>query len=135
MYIFRINMFKTSLSLSLRPYSTQPLPSISQIKAEFSKLKGGTVDLAKEDSGLAKLVLNYPSNCNALTGSMMVELEEAVTELEAWNQGRGLLVLGARNKGNYFCAGGHLETGRGDFVDRFIIAQQVRIFFYNKQKV
>ena len=62
-----------------RVYHTQPLIPISEIKAELAKLSGGSVKLARnESSGIAELTLDYPESKNALSGSMMVELEESI---------------------------------------------------------
>ncbi|XP_010004188.1 PREDICTED: ethylmalonyl-CoA decarboxylase-like, partial [Chaetura pelagica] len=38
---------------------------------------------------------------------MMLELQERVTELENWNDGKGLIIYGA---GNTFCSGSDLNA-------------------------
>lgn len=95
-----------------RAYHRQPLTPISEIKTELAKLSGGSIKLSKnERSGIAELVLNYPESYNALTGSMMAELDETLEELGTWKTGKGILLSGAKNPANYFCSGGHLSTG------------------------
>ena len=88
-----------------------PYPT-AELRKELYKLEGGSVDLTMGDNSIGRLVLNYPQHCNALSGRMMTELDDAVHELQAWSSGRGVLLYGAENKANYFCSGGHLETGR-----------------------
>ncbi|KAM9851572.1 ethylmalonyl-CoA decarboxylase [Aulostomus maculatus] len=46
---------------------------------------------------------------NAFSGSMMVELEEQVSQLESWTDGRGLIVQGAAGT---FCSGSDLNAVR-----------------------
>lgn len=69
--------------------------------------KGGSIDLLKQDNGIAVLKINNENKRNALSGKMMVDFSIAVEELESWSEGRGLIVCGA---GKYFCSGGDLET-------------------------
>ena len=92
-------------------HSFPPYPT-AELRKELYKLEGGSVDLTMGDNSIGRLVLNYPQHCNALSGRMMTELDDAVHELQAWSSGRGVLLYGAENKANYFCSGGHLETGR-----------------------
>ena len=42
---------------------------------------------------------------------MMCDLHNALEELESWKQGKGLLLHAEHCTKNYFCSGGHLETG------------------------
>ena len=92
----------------IRGYHNKPV-SIVEVKNELRMYTGGSVDLVKHSSGVAELVLNYPESCNALSGSMVVDLDDAVEELQSWQRGKALLLRGANNKGNFFCSGGHLE--------------------------
>ena len=92
-------------------HSFSPYPA-AELRKELYKQEGGSVDLSLGDNTVGELVLNYPEHCNALSGRMMTELDDAVHELQAWSAGRGVLLYGAANKANYFCSGGHLETGR-----------------------
>ncbi|KAK0147659.1 Ethylmalonyl-CoA decarboxylase [Merluccius polli] len=81
-----------------------------EIKEKLSAFPGGSVDLLKqEESGLAVLTINNPSRMNAFSGSMMVELEERVAQLETWTQGKGLIVRGASGT---FCSGSDLNAVR-----------------------
>ncbi|NXH28368.1 ECHD1 decarboxylase, partial [Myiagra hebetior] len=77
------------------------------IKKKLQQFSGGSINLSKEDNGIAILTLNNPKLMNAFTGTMMVELEERVTELENWEHGKGLIVHGA---GNTFCSGSDLNA-------------------------
>jgi len=76
-------------------------------RAHLGKFGGGSIDLLFDhDTGMASLVLNRPEKKNALSGSMMVELSDAVTELEKWKEGKSVAVYGA---GNTFCSGADLD--------------------------
>ncbi|XP_064564084.1 ethylmalonyl-CoA decarboxylase isoform X1 [Zonotrichia leucophrys gambelii] len=77
------------------------------IKKKLQQFSGGSVNLVKEDNGIAILTLNNPKLMNAFTGTMMVELQERVTELENWKDGKGLIIHGA---GNTFCSGSDLNV-------------------------
>lgn len=75
-------------------------------KEYLSKLKGGSVDLTKDEkTGIATILLNNPERKNAFTGKMMVDLSDVVTDLEQWPSGRGVLVCGSNHT---FCSGGDL---------------------------
>ncbi|KAM3931790.1 ethylmalonyl-CoA decarboxylase [Leptodactylus fuscus] len=78
----------------------------TEAKRKLAENSGGSIDLCKGENGIAKLCLNNPSRKNALTGTMMLELEERISELESWNEGKGLIVYGAENT---FCSGGDLD--------------------------
>ncbi|NXD34753.1 ECHD1 decarboxylase, partial [Copsychus sechellarum] len=77
------------------------------IKKKLQQFSGGSINLSKEDNGIAILTLNNPKLMNAFTGTMMVELQEKVTELENWKDGKGLIIHGA---GNTFCSGSDLNA-------------------------
>ncbi|KAI1240963.1 Ethylmalonyl-CoA decarboxylase, partial [Lamprotornis superbus] len=77
------------------------------IKKKLQQFSGGSINLSKEDNGIGILTLNNPKLMNAFTGSMMVELQEKVTELENWKDGKGLIIHGA---GNTFCSGSDLNA-------------------------
>jgi len=86
--------------------------SIEDTKVALSKFKGGSVDLVKKENGIAHLVLNNPGRRNALSGSMMGDLVDAVEELENWKEGIGLVLRGANTEtqSRVFCSGGDLTT-------------------------
>lgn len=89
--------------------------SLDQIKEEMRHFGGGSVDLNKDDStGIARLTLNSPQFCNALSGGMMVQLAAAMDDLTAagWPAGKGLILSAAKNSANVFCSGGDLTTVR-----------------------
>ncbi|NXT37794.1 ECHD1 decarboxylase, partial [Pelecanoides urinatrix] len=78
-----------------------------QIKKNLQQCAGGSINLSKEDDGIGILTLNNPKLMNAFTGTMMLELQERVTELENWKDGKGLIIYGA---GNTFCSGSDLNA-------------------------
>jgi hypothetical protein len=43
---------------------------------------------------------------------MMCDLHNALQDLESWNHGKGLILHAEPCSKNYFCSGGHLETGK-----------------------
>ncbi|XP_041873304.1 ethylmalonyl-CoA decarboxylase isoform X1 [Corvus kubaryi] len=77
------------------------------VKKKLQQFSGGSVNLSKEDNGIGILTLNNPKLMNAFTGTMIVELQERVTELENWKDGKGLIIHGA---GNTFCSGSDLNA-------------------------
>ncbi|XP_034031239.1 ethylmalonyl-CoA decarboxylase [Thalassophryne amazonica] len=80
-----------------------------EIRDKLQAFPGGSVDLLKQDSGIAVLTINNPSRMNAFSGSMMVDLEEKVSQLEKWTDGKGLIVQGAAGT---FCSGSDLNAVR-----------------------
>ncbi|XP_075720373.1 ethylmalonyl-CoA decarboxylase [Rhinoderma darwinii] len=79
----------------------------TEIKSKLAQFSGGSIKLCKGENGIAELCVNNPSRKNALSGIMMLELEERISDLENWNEGKGLIVYGAENT---FCSGGDLNT-------------------------
>ncbi|NXD06419.1 ECHD1 decarboxylase, partial [Nothocercus nigrocapillus] len=77
------------------------------IKKKLQQFAGGSINLSKQEDGIAILTLNNPRLMNAFTGTMMIELQEKVTDLENWKDGKGLIVCGA---GNTFCSGSDLNA-------------------------
>ncbi|NWX19751.1 ECHD1 decarboxylase, partial [Aegotheles bennettii] len=77
------------------------------IKKKLAQFTGGSINLSKDDNGIGILTLNNPKLMNAFTGTMMLELQERVTELENWKDGKGLIIHGA---GNTFCSGSDLNA-------------------------
>ncbi|XP_032071698.1 ethylmalonyl-CoA decarboxylase isoform X3 [Thamnophis elegans] len=80
-----------------------------EIKKKLQQFMGGSVNLSKEDDGIGVLTLNNPRFMNAFTGTMMIELQERITVLEDWKDGKGLIIRGA---GNTFCSGSDLNAVR-----------------------
>ncbi|KAL6108886.1 echdc1 [Pungitius sinensis] len=80
-----------------------------EITEKLQAFPGGSVDLHQQESGIAVLTINYPSRMNAFSGSMMVELEERVSQLESWMDGKGVIVRGADGT---FCSGSDLTAVR-----------------------
>ncbi|XP_009582120.1 PREDICTED: ethylmalonyl-CoA decarboxylase isoform X2 [Fulmarus glacialis] len=78
-----------------------------RIKEKLQQFAGGSINLSKRDSGIGILTVNNPKLMNAFTGTMMLELQERVTELENWKDGKGLIIYGA---GNTFCSGSDLNA-------------------------
>uniref|UniRef100_A0A3B4XR34 Ethylmalonyl-CoA decarboxylase n=2 Tax=Seriola lalandi dorsalis TaxID=1841481 RepID=A0A3B4XR34_SERLL len=82
---------------------------LNQEEIREKAFPGGSIDLHKHDSGIAVLTINNPSRMNAFSGSMMVDLEEQVSQLENWTDGKGLIVQGAAET---FCSGSDLNAVR-----------------------
>ncbi|XP_039868881.1 ethylmalonyl-CoA decarboxylase isoform X1 [Simochromis diagramma] len=80
-----------------------------EIREKLQAFHGGSIDLLKQDSGIAVLTINNPSRMNAFSGSMMIDLEERVSQLENWPEGKGLIVQGAAET---FCSGSDLNAVR-----------------------
>ncbi|KAM7420359.1 hypothetical protein PAMA_014870 [Pampus argenteus] len=80
-----------------------------EIRDKLQAFTGGSIDLLKQESGIAVLTVNNPSRMNAFSGSMMVDLEEKVSQLEKWTDGKGLIVQGAAGT---FCSGSDLNAVR-----------------------
>ncbi|XP_056267248.1 ethylmalonyl-CoA decarboxylase [Pseudoliparis swirei] len=80
-----------------------------EVQRKLQAFPGGSVDLVQQPSGIAVLTINYPAHRNAFSGSMMVELEERVSQLERWADGKGLIVQGAAGT---FCSGSDLNAVR-----------------------
>uniref|UniRef100_A0A8C6KTW9 Ethylmalonyl-CoA decarboxylase 1 n=1 Tax=Nothobranchius furzeri TaxID=105023 RepID=A0A8C6KTW9_NOTFU len=84
-------------------------PRHDEVRQKLEAFPGGSIDLLKQDSGLAVMTINNPSRMNAFSGSMMVDLEEKVTQLENWTNGKSLIVRGAAET---FCSGSDLNAVR-----------------------
>lgn len=78
-----------------------------ELREKLQAFPGGSVDLLKRDCGIAVLTVNNPARMNAFSGSMMVDLEERVSQLESWTEGKGLIVRGAAET---FCSGSDLNA-------------------------
>jgi isohexenylglutaconyl-CoA hydratase len=61
----------------------------------------------ERDGAVTRLVLNRPERRNALTHAMMLELEDAFTQVR---EDRSCRVLILRGAGGHFCAGGDLDA-------------------------
>ncbi|XP_057183004.1 ethylmalonyl-CoA decarboxylase [Triplophysa rosa] len=83
--------------------------SAGDIREKLRAFPGGSIDLKKRESGMAVITINNPARMNAFSGSMMLELEERVHELETWSEGKGVIVQGAAGT---FCSGSDLNAVR-----------------------
>ncbi|XP_078494773.1 TC10 protein [Ciona intestinalis] len=72
----------------------------------LATLKGGSVDL-NFDAKIALVKINNPKKKNAISGTMMLDLQEVTIELSKWNEGKAIILLG---EGNMFCAGSDLAA-------------------------
>ena len=60
---------------------------MDDIRKEYHNYTGGTLHLTKDDqTGIAQLQINSVERRNALSGTMMSELTDIITELEQWTQ-------------------------------------------------
>uniref|UniRef100_UPI003AADC6CE ethylmalonyl-CoA decarboxylase n=1 Tax=Centroberyx gerrardi TaxID=166262 RepID=UPI003AADC6CE len=80
-----------------------------EIREKLRAFPGGSIDLLQQESGIAVLTINNPARMNAFSGSMMVDLEERVSQLENWTDGKGLIIQGAAGT---FCSGSDLNAVR-----------------------
>ncbi|KAL4236297.1 enoyl CoA hydratase domain-containing protein 1 [Mactra antiquata] len=103
----------------------------SKIIEQLRQHPGGSVDLLKDNNtGIATITINNPEKKNAISGKMMVDLEECVSELENWVDGKGLILTG---KDKTFCSGGDLGTVRnilsnGDDMCKFMHHVTTRLY-------
>uniref|UniRef100_A0A3B1IND2 Ethylmalonyl-CoA decarboxylase 1 n=1 Tax=Astyanax mexicanus TaxID=7994 RepID=A0A3B1IND2_ASTMX len=97
--------FKQSSAFS----SNTSNPQEEEIRQKLQQFSGGSIDLQKQESGIAVMTVNNPALMNAFSGSMMIELEERVSELETWTEGKGLIVKGSAGT---FCSGSDLNAVR-----------------------
>ena len=68
--------------------------SIDTIKSEFCHLGGGSISLKKDNvTGIAQLQLVNSQMKNAYSGKMMCDLNDAMIELENWEEGKGLWMI------------------------------------------
>ncbi|XP_073529306.1 ethylmalonyl-CoA decarboxylase [Phyllobates terribilis] len=79
----------------------------AEVMKKLAQYSGGSVLLRKGDDGIAELCMNNPSRKNAITGTMMIELEEWISDLENWNEGKALILYGAEDT---FCSGADLNA-------------------------
>ncbi|XP_043539771.1 ethylmalonyl-CoA decarboxylase [Chiloscyllium plagiosum] len=77
------------------------------IKEKLQQHPGGSIDLQKDQNGIANLIINNPERKNAFSGTMMLDFRDRVEELEHWTNGKGLIVRGAENT---FCSGSDLRA-------------------------
>lgn len=84
--------------------------NLHTIRKNLATFEGGSVDLDMDDStGIAVVTLNNPRRLNAMTGKMMVDMADCVSELEQWKEGKGIVLCGA---GGNLCSGGDLTFVR-----------------------
>ncbi|XP_076048636.1 ethylmalonyl-CoA decarboxylase-like [Oratosquilla oratoria] len=84
--------------------------TIAAAKEKLACLGNGDVLLTKDQaSGIATVTVSNETKKNAFSGKMMVQLCGVMDELEAWTEGRGVILQSA---GNAFCSGGDLTTVR-----------------------
>ncbi|XP_046556069.1 ethylmalonyl-CoA decarboxylase-like [Haliotis rubra] len=108
--VMRLSTVRSGVSRCVRMSSTAEAPNLADIRDQLIKYSGGSVDLDLDSgSGIAVLTLNNVNKMNAMSGQMMVELADRVTELESWTEGKAVIFKGA---GKTFCSGGDLGTVR-----------------------
>ncbi|XP_062926705.1 ethylmalonyl-CoA decarboxylase [Mobula hypostoma] len=95
------------LQRSLSTYTSVYRVNEDDIKGKLEQLRGGSVDLQKDQNGIATLIINHPDRMNAFSGTMMLEFRDRVEELEHWTNGKGLILRGANNT---FCSGSDLRA-------------------------
>ncbi|KAJ8411475.1 hypothetical protein AAFF_G00162830 [Aldrovandia affinis] len=80
-----------------------------EIRQKLQGFPGGSIRLVKQDSGIAVMTVSNPARMNAFSGTMMLELQDRVSELEQWADGKGLIVHGDAGT---FCSGSDLNAVR-----------------------
>ncbi|XP_059837507.1 ethylmalonyl-CoA decarboxylase isoform X2 [Hypanus sabinus] len=95
------------LQRSLSTYTSVYRVNEDDIKGKLEQLRGGSVDLQKDQNGIATMIINHPDRMNAFSGTMMLEFRDRVEELEHWTNGKGLILRGANNT---FCSGSDLRA-------------------------
>ena len=87
--------------------------NIDSIKSEFSQYGGGNITLSKDnETGIAKLTLSNPKIHGAISGKMMCDLNDAILELEGWNEGKGVIVYSDDPK--FFSSGADLKFAKAN---------------------
>ncbi|XP_040577178.1 ethylmalonyl-CoA decarboxylase [Lepeophtheirus salmonis] len=92
----------------IRTFSASTTPNIQAIKSQFKGYEKYGSTRLEIHGELAKIIFDHPEKKNAMTSNMMVELHDALLQLEnivsqTPNTLRSLLVT---SKGDFFCAGG-----------------------------
>ncbi|XP_069743071.1 ethylmalonyl-CoA decarboxylase isoform X1 [Narcine bancroftii] len=91
----------------LSTYSSVYRVNEGDIKGKLEQLHGGSIDLRKDQNGIATMTINHPERMNAFSGTMMLDFRDKVEELEHWTNGKGLILRGANNT---FCSGSDLRA-------------------------
>ena len=61
--------------------------SLGVLRKEFSKVGSGTFELSKDDgTGIALLSINNVERRNSLSGLMMAQFNDVLTQLEEWKE-------------------------------------------------
>ncbi|EDV28183.1 uncharacterized protein TRIADDRAFT_53519 [Trichoplax adhaerens] len=82
----------------------------TSIIQQLQKVEGGKIKLEKfDDSKIAVLTIDNERIRNALSGSMMVQLRDAINQLEEWKEGKGVILIGASST---FCSGADLNLAK-----------------------
>ncbi|XP_032877115.1 ethylmalonyl-CoA decarboxylase [Amblyraja radiata] len=92
---------------SLSTYTSVYRVNEDDIKEKLEQLHGGSIDLQKDQNGIATMIINNPERMNAFSGTMMLDFRDKVEELEHWTDGKGLILRGANNT---FCSGSDLRA-------------------------
>lgn len=96
-----------STIVSSLPQEQHTIYNEDAAKEWLSTYAGGRVELEMDQkSGVATILLDNIEKKNALTGKMMVDLANAVAQLEKWNEGRAVILKGVKGE---FCSGGDLN--------------------------
>ncbi|XP_064198696.1 ethylmalonyl-CoA decarboxylase isoform X2 [Anguilla rostrata] len=80
-----------------------------EIRQKLQRFPGGSINLVKQESGIAVMTISNPARMNAFSGTMMLELQDHVSQLEEWTEGKGLIV---RGDAGTFCSGSDLNAVR-----------------------
>jgi ethylmalonyl-CoA/methylmalonyl-CoA decarboxylase len=62
-------------------------PDLVELRELFRGLGGGKFQLVMDDeSAIAVLTIDHPERRNSVTGHMMAQMDEVLTQLESWSR-------------------------------------------------
>ncbi|XP_063416014.1 ethylmalonyl-CoA decarboxylase-like [Mytilus trossulus] len=94
--------------VNLTGFTRRKCTKVHKAEDTLKHMTGGSVTLDKDEkSGIAVISLDNKKKKNALSGSMMCELNDIINELQSWQTGKGLIL---RGENQTFCSGGDLDT-------------------------
>lgn len=68
-----------------------------ELRKQFQAMGTGQFDLIRDKkSGIAVVTINHPDKRNSVTGSMMAQMDDVLSELENWTEVSGLLSLNSK---------------------------------------
>ena len=105
--------------------------TVESVKKEFFKYEGGSVRLEKDEkTEIATITLCHEEKRNAISGRMMCQFSDIVTDLEEWSsEGKGRAVLLKSDDNDYFCSGADLTSTVRNISRRVFILCSLSVWF------